>query len=183
MRGGQNVIDMTGRKIGQLTVDRRATADEHVSRRSLAFWVCSCVCGKTCVVTGSDLRQGKQKTCGCRTCMVSRRNFQGYGEIGKSHWRVAVQNAEQRGYEFSITIEFMWALFIKQDRKCALSGFPLIMLGKRRTASIDRIDNSIGYVPSNVQWVHKDVNRLKGTFTVDRLLSLCTAISQKASKT
>ena len=35
---------------------------------------------------------------------------------------------------------------------------------------IDRIDNNLGYIIGNIQWVHKDINNLKGTFNENLLL-------------
>jgi len=32
---------------------------------------------------------------------------------------------------------------------------------KSKTASLDRIDNNLGYTINNIQWVHKDINRIK----------------------
>ncbi len=45
---------------------------------------------------------------------------------------------------------------------------------------IDRIDSSIDYLEDNVQWVHKDVNRMKLEFSVKYLRYLCTLIYLKA---
>jgi hypothetical protein len=44
------------------------------------------------------------------------------------------------------------------------------------TASLDRIDSSLGYVRGNVQWLHKDVNWMKNTLDQDRFIELCKAI-------
>ena len=47
------------------------------------------------------------------------------------------------------------------------------------TASIDRIDSSIGYVIGNVQWVHKQVNFMKGTMEQKEFIKFCKLISSK----
>ena len=47
-----------------------------------------------------------------------------------------------------------------------------------RTASLDRIDSSKGYVPGNIQWVHKDVNWMKGSFTQEYFVNICKKISK-----
>jgi len=54
------LIDETGKKHGYLTVICRAE-----SRKSVAYWLCQCVCGKTWEVRQSDLRDGSVKSCGC----------------------------------------------------------------------------------------------------------------------
>lgn len=45
-------------------------------------------------------------------------------------------------------------------------------------ASLDRIDSSQGYIKGNVQWVHKDINKMKFDLSQDRFLELCNIIVQ-----
>lgn len=76
----------------------------------------------------------------------------------------------------------MWELFEKQNGKCALSNVD-IFLSKRyprvlQTASLDRIDNTKGYIKNNLQWVHKDINTLKTDFSMERFLELCNLVSE-----
>ena len=62
MRKRQESIDkMVGKKFGRWTVI------EHVDKPSsrALYFLCECDCGKTGVVSGSTLRQGKSKSCGC----------------------------------------------------------------------------------------------------------------------
>ena len=47
------------------------------------------------------------------------------------------------------------------------------------TASLDRIDSSKGYVKDNVQWVHKDINRMKWNFPQDKFVKLCSFVANK----
>lgn len=54
-------IDMSGMKIGRLTVLR---ASEAISGR--AAWVCVCACGTEKLVIGKHLREGKVVSCGCK---------------------------------------------------------------------------------------------------------------------
>lgn len=49
------------------------------------------------------------------------------------------------------------------------------------TASLDRIDNSKGYEEGNIQWVHKDVNFMKRTYSQEYFIKLCTLISENCS--
>ena len=56
-------IDLTEQKFGMLTVTRQA---EKKIRRCIA-WYCDCDCGTTdFIVLGSDLKNKKVKSCGCR---------------------------------------------------------------------------------------------------------------------
>src|SRR5206468_3884446 len=72
--------------------------------------------------------------------------------------------ARKRNLSFSITLDNIWKLFIKQNGKCAMSGIKLILgktLSSEYTASLDRIDSTKGYHIENVQWVHKRLNFMK----------------------
>ena len=51
------------------------------------------------------------------------------------------------------------------------------LLKNEQTASLDRIDSTKGYVPGNIQWVHKDINRIKNKFSMDELLSYVKKIA------
>lgn len=54
------LIDLTGRKFGKLKVLSRAG-----TKICEATWFCECECGERTIVTSSDLRKGKVKSCGC----------------------------------------------------------------------------------------------------------------------
>lgn len=75
----------------------------------------------------------------------------------------------------------VWELFLKQERKCALSKeeirFPSNYKDKTGTASLDRIDSNLGYVEGNVQWVHKDVNKMKSDFSEEYFICWCKKIA------
>jgi len=84
---------------------------------------------------------------------------------------------------FSITIEYAWDLFLKQNRKCAMSGMEInfAATGKDKfTASLDRIDSNEGYVDGNVQWVHKDINWMKNTFSQQHFVDMCKKVADHA---
>ncbi|RHQ03315.1 HNH endonuclease signature motif containing protein [Blautia wexlerae] len=52
--------DLTRKKFGKLTVKSRATPSKGRTR-----WLCKCECGKTKIVSSSDLITGHVKSCGC----------------------------------------------------------------------------------------------------------------------
>ena len=52
-------VDLTGYRFGHLTVIRRSSLPGKVS------WECLCDCGKTSIVSASNLRSGATKSCGC----------------------------------------------------------------------------------------------------------------------
>lgn len=93
-----------------------------------------------------------------------------YEDISSSYWSSLKYMAADRKLEFSITREYVWELFIKQNKRCALSGEEITLIPfnqygirkkKDQTASLDRINSKLGYIEGNVQWVHKAVNMMK----------------------
>lgn len=124
---------------------------------------------------------------GFNSASSSRRNL--VGDISESEFRRIQIGAKKRNLEFSITIEYIWELFIKQNRKCALSGQE-IYFGKNRkderhgnkTASLDRINNKIGYIEGNVQWIHKDINFMKHAYEQEYFIKICEMVCKYMEK-
>lgn len=54
------VIDEVGHRYGKLVVIERAT-----NKGGYASWLCKCACGNETIVSGSFLRRGDTKSCGC----------------------------------------------------------------------------------------------------------------------
>lgn len=85
--------------------------------------------------------------------------------------------------EITIDCNYLDQLWESQAGKCALSDLPIdLRINWQRhlqTASLDRIDNTKGYIEGNVQWVHKDVNFMKYTFSQDYFIGLCKRIATK----
>lgn len=168
--------ELSNRVFGKLKVERLHSKDKYGS----SLWTCTCACGKTCIVKRSALIRLKypKQCCGCSTITTKRRNY--HKEMSGSTINSIVRGAERRNYEFNITINYIWDLFIKQNRKCALSGLD-IGFGSRSTsttASLDRIDNNIGYVVGNVQWVHKDINWMKQDYSQAEFVYLCKKVAE-----
>lgn len=81
----------------------------------------------------------------------------------------------------SLSIDYLWDLFEKQNRKCALSGLE-IKFGRNgysneTSASLDRIDNNKDYIEGNVRWVLKDINMIRGSYNNDYFINLCKAVA------
>ena len=112
--------------------------------------------------------------------------WKGYEELSGTKWSSYQKGAEARELAFDITIEYAWELFLKQERKCALTGLPIYFdmdldflrrYGHQNgTASLDRIDSTKGYTPDNIQWVHKDVNKMKMDLPQEKFFSIIKQI-------
>jgi hypothetical protein len=47
---------------------------------------------------------------------------------------------------------------------------------KSTTASLDRINSSLGYVEGNCQWVHKVINTMKMALSQDEFIYYCSLV-------
>lgn len=170
-----------GKKFGSLMVVSVHGRDEY----SHAILNCVCDCGNKIPVLNHSLTSGNTKSCGCnsRKRGSSHPNFKGYKEIQASHWGQYTKGAEKRMLEFDITMEYAWAKYLDQDCLCAYSGQPIFFPKTRKqkgdsTASLDRIDSSKGYVSGNVQWVHKEINRMKSNLPEGDFLKIIKNIAE-----
>lgn len=84
-------------------------------------------------------------------------------------------NAKSRNYPFEVSVEYLQDLLENQNYKCALTGSnmlcPKTYIEKREMTSspyllsLDRIDNDLGYVQGNVQFVCVWANKARGTYS------------------
>jgi hypothetical protein len=169
-----------GTKCGKLTL----IEIDGVYKNGSYFWKCLCDCGGYVRVLTAQLKNGRTKTCGCaqKMCGKNHAGWTGFGDIGGAKWGLIKRKAFHRKIDFNISIEQAWELFEKQDGKCYLSGKNLCFYKKTRdasygTASLDRINSSIGYEVGNVGWVHKDLNSMKHIFSVEEFIHYCGLIS------
>lgn len=77
--------------------------------------------------------------------------------------------------KIDIDKKYIEKLFFEQNGKCIISGLD-ISLGIN--ASLDRKDSSKGYVKGNVQWVHKDINMIKGSFSQEYFIEVCANVQR-----
>jgi ribosomal protein S14 len=119
-----------------------------------------------------------------RQCSACGRRPRGYvDKLPLVSWNRLLTNAKKRGISIAITRDDAAALLDRQKDRCALSGLPIatrrdgtIAGDRATTASLDRIDSDKGYMPDNVQWVHKEINMMKGVLTQARFVELCRAV-------
>lgn len=117
-----------------------------------------------------------------------RRHWKGSGEIYYTYFSSIKRRAKYDNINFNLSIEFLWELFMKQNRFCALSGIEIYFCVKGsgynknsknravQTASLDRKDSNQGYTEDNVQWVHKVVNTMKMKLSDKDFIEWCQLI-------
>lgn len=144
------------------------------------YWNCVCDCGTKRSVLGKSLTGNRSKGCGCyKKDLQSNPNWKGHKGLSSSKFTQIRNGASVRKIDFSINIEYAWELLVQQNFICALSGRTLeLTVGNGGSASLDRIDSKIGYIPGNCQWIHKDVNLMKNAFGESYFIDTCKQIAE-----
>jgi hypothetical protein len=148
-------IDLTGRKIGLLTV-----VNETTTRGRCRCWLVICDCGTEKKVLGQSLTAGHTKSCGCLRRVSPRRVKHGHsnsrnGKPSKEYqaWRNAISRCHYpRNVSFKdygakdISVCESWrsdfVAFLRDMGLCPGDDY-----------SLDRIDSSGNYEPGNCRWV------------------------------
>jgi hypothetical protein len=178
-------IDITSERFGSLTVVQQTRFEGKL------LWECRCDCGNTVYLRSGNLRRKNNTTCGCRINNIGEQHkaWSGCGEIsgyvwGQIKWTAGLRKENEKNL-FTIKIEEAWDMYLRQKRRCALSGLEIKFAATANehragatTASLDRIDSCKGYTKDNLQWVHKEVNAMKSDFKQDRFVELCKIITE-----
>lgn len=183
--------DLTGQKFRFLEVIKMAQTEKS-GKKGTWRAICKCHnCGKGNVdIHPGALRRGATGSCGCdksrylKTRGKNSVQFTGYEEISGRFWGKFKKKTVEKKRHVEIDIKYAWELFLKQNKKCAISGIPLNFAKtsgnlKDGTASLDRIDSSKGYEKDNIQWVHKDINRMKSDFDENYFIKICNLIAKQ----
>jgi len=97
-------------------------------------------------------------------------------------------NCKSRGLEYDIDRPFLQELYDKQFGKCELTGRTLVLTRidtkseeRINTCSVDRIDNSKGYIKGNIRLITLQANSAKWTGNDEELLAFCKDVIQNLS--
>ena len=173
--------DLTGQKFGMLTAIQRMP-----NKKKSTMWLCKCDCGNEKITYSTHLVNGTSTNCGCKLNLRGPQHQQWTGSdiISGSLWSnlqraLRSKRDSRKKLEFDIDLDYITEIYKQQNGLCALSGIKLITYPRTElTASLDRIDSQKGYIRGNVQWVHKDVNRMKNIFANDYFIDTCKKIAK-----
>lgn len=179
--------DITGQRFGNLEVLRMEITPRSQGNEWRA--ICKChVCGRTDYECRAYWVKGNYgshtKSCGCDRTYFKRQTgrhsskFRGFADMSSHYVSSTERRAKKLGLPFDLDAKFLWELFERQSRKCALSGVEISfsVVNRKRaegTISLDRVDSTKGYTKNNVQWVHKNVNLMKMYLPQAEFLEWC----------
>ena len=181
-----NPLDIIGKKYGNLFVQQFTEShpkNPYKTGRIEYFYICQCKCGKLHKAKRNNLITGHTKSCGClrKICGKNNKSWTGFKEISGRTWYQIMQGAKERNIQFTISIKEAWEQYKKQNKKCAYTGLLLDMNAFKdsynfKTASLDRINSLKGYESGNIQWVHKEINFMKGNLSSAEFVKLCRSV-------
>lgn len=164
---------------------------ESIKKNKRTYYKVQCNCG----YIGERRKDwvDSKRTIMCKSCSAKRTasiygmpsSFKGIGGVSKTHYSAIKTGAHRRNIDFNVSIEFLWNLYLKQNKQCALTGVDITLVPKIKNsnvnwdiinASLDRIDSSKGYEEDNVQWVHKEINRFKNKYNMIDFLTMCSLV-------
>lgn len=177
-----SVKDRTGELIGWLKVLGCVEKPEHEVSTQATYWLCECRCGKQIVVKTKMLCSGNMASCGCRApgCRYTPEEAAAREAFGYDKDR-----AKSYGREFTLTFE-EWSGFTLSQPCFYCSKPPRLFLGGVRKhpiylSGLDRIDNSLGYLTTNVVPCCIECNQSKMDEPLQEFLDRIFRIADKFS--
>ena len=120
----------------------------------------------------------------CKTCCKegNNRSREKVNATIEGRAKVFLQNAKKsaakRKQEFNLTVEDIVKFWKDQNETCPYTGRKMTLkAGQLNTVSIERIDSSVGYIPSNTVLVCQAVNRMKSDFNFEDFFNLCSDVA------
>lgn len=169
-----NAIDWTGQVIERLTV--KSVVGRHPTRRAL-IWEAECLCGNTCNVSSAELAAGDTKSCGCLKDEVMKEINTKFKEKHETHgwagtkehkaWkRIKQRCLNKNSAEYEVYSKIGICEEFANDFTEFLADIGEIPKDFEGRASVDRIDNTKGYVKGNVRWANDEQQaRNKGMYS------------------
>lgn len=181
------MYDLFRKTFGRLTVIGPAIA----TKGKELWWTCLCSCGGVKNVRSSFLRTGRTKSCGClksealtsRNKKVVHPNKLPPGESALNKVFASYKrSALNKGLDFSLSREVGLFLLRGSCFYCGTEPSNVMVTNRGSTATysgIDRVDNTVGYVPDNVVSCCKRCNVAKNSQTFDQFKEMVERIHKR----
>lgn len=155
--------------------------EETTDSKGYLRYRCRCSCGHEQLMRPSALNSSVRwfQCKHCATLKNIEKITTKVGDINLSMLNRIKSKALLRNIPFSLSLEYLWNLFLQQRGKCAITGDDL---GSIKEASLDRIDSSLGYMEGNVQWVTKQANKCKHILSMQELYEFSQKVINHANQ-
>lgn len=164
---GRPRLPLEGRRYGRLLV----LEDTGKRQRNGVVWKCLCDCGAVVEVSGKNLNRNCTYSCGCYQRYSEAYRVRTHGKTNTPEYRMlsgAKSRAKRKGIEFAIELDD-----IVIPASCPVLGIPLKIStsgsADENSPSLDRLDNTKGYVKGNVAVISYRANRIKVDATVEEV--------------
>jgi len=172
-----------GKRFGKLVLLERC---KHPSpKRPELCWRVQCDCGNQSIVFPNALRRGTTASCGCGLREHYARQ-KAQSNTALTRVRNTYQcSAKKRGIYWGIDNEIFERII--QDPCTYCGALPSNKTHNRRGdaivySGIDRLDNSLGYIPGNVKPCCRQCNNAKATYSYERFVSWAERVAKKATR-
>lgn len=177
------ILTMVGKQFGRLTVINFVTR----AANGQAIWNCKCSCGNFKEIKQTNLTRTTKpsRSCGCLARERSSEVHKGKPSHRKLPDGVAGFNllvgiykkqAKKRNLNFSLTNEELKVLFKGNCFYCGIE--PLQKINGYIYNGLDRQNNKLGYLLTNVVSCCKDCNKMKLTYSVSEFVYRCKKIAR-----
>ncbi len=148
MRNGRPIVNLVGKKFNRLTGEKF----HHQGKGGLAYFKFVCECGRRKVLCGTDVSNGKTKSCGCLKRTVEPEN------IGRAAAHMLYctykYNAKSRGLDFSLSEVNFLSITKMPCKYCGIYPEKEYRGANKKSSpyvynGIDRVDNLKGYIRKN----------------------------------
>jgi hypothetical protein len=181
-KGKSKYFLLIGQKFNKLTINKIISKPK--GKRDAYYAVCTCECGKEKEIPAVNVIRFRTVSCGCAKDYDQIRgknnvNFTGFEEVSGQYFAKLKRGAKNRNLEFKITVKDVWNLYIKQSKKCALTGWDISWAKNAKLrCSVDRKDSKKGYTIDNIQIIELHVNIMKMALSQEEFIGRCKTITE-----
>lgn len=182
MNNKYNFIDLTGKRFGRLTVLNKSIQR---GNKGQIKWDCICDCGNYHTVSGESLRDGKSKSCGClrKEHMPPNKIKDRFEFLRMRLYKsIIIKRSKQINKSFDLSYESFCKIIEQPCFYCGELNSNCIQDYSTKQNKfisdtviyyngIDRVDNNLGYLNTNVVACCKRCNSAKNDMLIDEFIN------------